>query len=72
MNICQSLGKRIKFLRQQKGWSQMELSLNSEINKNYISDIERGSRNPTLYILEKLAKTFEITLEELFSGVEDL
>lgn len=66
------LGMRIKFLRKQKKWSQEDLALNADINKNYISDLENGRRNPSLIILEKLAVALEISLEELFRGIETI
>ncbi|MDY2575192.1 MAG: helix-turn-helix transcriptional regulator, partial [Bacilli bacterium] len=47
MNIYVQLGKRIAFLRKKKKMSQLDLALDSGINKNYISDLERGRRNPS-------------------------
>lgn len=69
MKAVVQLGMRIKYLRKQRGWSQEELSFQSNINKNYISDLESGRRNPSLEILERLADAFGITLEELFKGI---
>lgn len=64
------LGKRINYLRKQKGWSQEDLSLESGVNKNYICDLENGRRNPSLLVLSKIAKSLKITLQELFQGIE--
>ena len=72
MTIEKQLGKRIKYLRTQKGWSQEELALESNINKNYISDLENGRRNPSLDILERISIAFNISLEELFKGIETI
>ena len=72
MKAQEQLGMRIRFLRQQRRWSQEDLALNANINKNYISDLENGRRNPSLEILERIATTFGITLAELFKGVESL
>ena len=69
MNSPLSLGKRIRYLRKQKGYSQEDLALECEINKNYLSDLERGRRNPSLLILDKVAKGLGVTLEELFKGI---
>ena len=71
MNVNKQLGMRIKYLRSLKKWSQEDLALEANINKNYLSDLERGERNPTVKILEKLSKSFGITLEELFKGIEN-
>jgi transcriptional regulator with XRE-family HTH domain len=70
MDVNKQLGMRIKYLRSLKKWSQEDLALEAGINKNYLSDLERGSRNPTVKVLDKIAKTLGITLEELFKGIE--
>ena len=70
MNVTKQLGMRVRYLRKQKGMSQLELSLDSGVNKNYISDLERGDRNPTLIVLERIANSLDVTLEELFKGIQ--
>ena len=72
MRAVEQLGMRIAYLRKQMGWSQEDLSLEANVNKNYISDLERGTRNPSLEILERIADAFGITLEVLFRGVETI
>ena len=69
MDIKVQFGMRIKYLRKLKGWSQEDLALNSDINKNYISDLERGRRNPTLVVMERIAIAFDIPLSELTKGI---
>ena len=61
---------RIKYLRSLKKWSQEDLALEAGINKNYLSDLERGSRNPTVKVMEKIANALGITISELFKGIE--
>lgn len=63
------LGKRIQYLRSNRKMSQEDLALESEINKNYLSDLERGCRNPTVKVLAKIARGLGISLSELFKGV---
>ncbi len=70
MNISTQLGMRIRYLRKKKGLSQEDLALDSGVNKNYLSDLERGMRNPTINVLEKIANTLEVTLSELFMGIQ--
>ena len=70
MNILQQLGMRIRYLRQLKRMSQLDLAFECEINKNYLSDLERGMRNPSLLILEKIARGLNIDLETLFKGIQ--
>ena len=70
MNINVQLGMRIRYLRKLKGMSQEDLALESGINKNYLSDLERGARNPTIVVIEKIASALEIDLATLFMGIQ--
>lgn len=72
MTINKQLGARIRYLRQQKGLSIEDLSLEAEINRNYLGDLERGMRNPTLIILNKIAKALDIDLTTLFEGIKEM
>ncbi|MCQ2815390.1 MAG: helix-turn-helix domain-containing protein [Bacilli bacterium] len=69
MTIYKQFGMRVKYLRTQKGMSQEDLALEAGINKNYLSDIERGARNPTLKIMQQIADALNINLEVLFKGL---
>jgi len=72
MRASDQLGMRIRFLRSERGWSQEDLALEANINKNYLSDLENGRRNPSLDILERIANAFGISLSELFKGIESI
>lgn len=61
------LGQRIRTLRTLKGWTQQHLGDVAEINYKFLGEIERGSQNPSLTVLEKIAKALGIDLYELFS-----
>ena len=54
MKIQETFGLVIKELRNNKGVSQERLALDAEIDRTYIGDIEKGSRNVSLEIIEKL------------------
>lgn len=69
MKTNMQLGKKIMQLRRARGWNQEELAFRASLNRNYLSDLENGRRNPSLKILEKIAFAFEISLESLFKGV---
>ena len=71
MDIYAQLGKRIIYLRKKRKMSQLQLSVESEINKNYISDLERGKRNPSLMILNRIAISLKIDMSELLKGIQD-
>jgi transcriptional regulator with XRE-family HTH domain len=56
VDIRQRLGRNVRQLREAKGWSQEDYADRAEIHRTYVSDIERGRRNPTITVVEKLAK----------------
>jgi XRE family transcriptional regulator, master regulator for biofilm formation len=59
-------GKRLKDLRRKKGYSLDMLSERTGISKSYLSLIERDIHtNPSLDILHRIARTFEVDVEEL-------
>lgn len=64
--ILINLGLRIREFRNNLEISQEELSFRSGINRNYISDIELGRRNPTVITLEKLAKGLDVEIYDFF------
>ena len=72
LSIKQRFGLAIKQRRGELGISQEELAFRSGLHRTYISDIERGSRNPSLENIEKLAKALEISISTLFAnyGIE--
>ncbi len=72
MKAQEQLGMRIKFLRKEKGWSQEDLALEANVNRNYICDLENGRRNPSLDILERISNALNISLEVLFKGIETI
>ena len=71
MDIYEQLGKRIIYLRKKRKMSQLQIAIESEINKNYISDLERGKRNPSLMILNRIAIALKIDMSELLKGIQD-
>ena len=72
MTINKQLGYRIRYLRNQKGMSIEALALEAEINRNYLGDLERGVRNPTVVVLNKIAKALDVSLSVLFEGIKEI
>ena len=65
MDIRKRLGSNLKRLRNEKGWSQEEFADRAGIHRTYVSDIERAARNPTITIVEKLAKPLRVSASAL-------
>ena len=71
MTIEKQLGMRIRFLRKQRNLSIEDLALEAGVNKNYLSDLERGMRNPSLKVLSKIATALKISISELTKAIEE-
>ncbi|WP_221795087.1 helix-turn-helix domain-containing protein [Aquisediminimonas sediminicola] len=65
MDIRLRLAANLRRLRHQKEWSQEHLAFEAGIHRTYISDLERGARNPTITIVEKLATCLQTSAGEL-------
>lgn len=70
-DILKRLGKNVRRLRDQRGVSQETFADLASINRTYVSDIERGARNPTVRVLEKIAKTLGVTPGSLLDEDEE-
>jgi len=64
------LGKAIRELRTEHGWSQEELSLRTGVHRNYIGGIERAERQPTVETVAVLAKALGVKTSELIARAE--
>lgn len=69
MDIQKKLGERIRQLREKHGWSQEDFAEKTSLHRTYVSGIERGTRNPTLTVLKKIADGFEVPLNKLVEGL---
>lgn len=66
----EAFGTRCRDLRNQTGLSQERFALMIGMDRSYYASIETGSRNVTLESIQKIASGFEISLAELFSGID--
>ena len=65
MDIRKRLGRNVRRLRGEMELSQEAFADNAGIHRTYVSDIERGVRNPTVTVLERLAKALDVTASDL-------
>jgi len=65
-SIETQFGNRIREIRLQQGLSQEELAFRCYLSKNYVSDVERGTRNVSLKSIEKFAFGLQVEMLELF------
>lgn len=69
MNIKEKIGNRIRQLRQEKHFSQEAFADLCELDRTYISSIEKGKRNVLIVNLEKIANALNINLSTLFNDL---
>lgn len=61
----EKLGRNLRRLREENGYSQLRLALESGVSLHYISDLECGRRNPSFLILTRIAKALGVGVGEL-------
>src|SRR5436309_12102753 len=63
--INENLGRRVKKLRAERGWSLEELAAASGVSRSMLSEIERERANPTLSVTYRIASAFGLTMHDL-------
>ena len=69
-DIRERFGTAVKFRREELGLTQEDLADKAGIHRTYLSDVERGGRNPSLVNIEKLARALAVSMSVLFDRVE--
>jgi transcriptional regulator with XRE-family HTH domain len=65
MSPIRRLAMRLKELRRKREWSQEELAAKAGISRTYLARLETERQDPTLGVLEKLAKALKVKVAEL-------
>lgn len=65
MDIHARLAKNLRRLRVEKGLSQEAFAFEVNIHRTYISDLERGRRNPSIEIIERIALAMSVPSGDL-------
>ena len=66
MDVKLKFGLKIKELRKLKGISQEKLANSAEIDRTYLPTIEKGERNVSIVVIEKLANALGVKIKDLF------
>ncbi len=56
----------VRRIRVKRGISQERLAFDTGIDRSYMGGLERGTENPTVDLLERIARTLDVPLVELF------
>ncbi len=60
-------GRKVRKLRLQHGWTQVDMAEKLGLDRSYLADVERGNRNISILNLDVIAKGFGLSLSRLFS-----
>jgi transcriptional regulator with XRE-family HTH domain len=60
MDVRRRVGLNLRRLREEQGFSQETFADHCGLHRTYISGIERGVRNPTIVILDRIAKALRV------------
>jgi len=67
-DICITVGKRIRILRLERGWTQQILADHAELTREHLSELESGKKEIGLRALDRIAKALEVLPAKLFDA----
>jgi len=70
-NISEKFGQVMRLAREDQGTSQEKLAELAEIDRTYVSMIERGKRHPTLEVANRIAQALNVRLSEMIKWAEE-
>jgi putative transcriptional regulator len=65
------MDNRLKVLRAERNWSQAELALRLDVSRQAVNAIETGKHDPSLQLVFRIARLFELPIEEIFNDGQD-
>lgn len=69
-DIRERFGLVVRTRREELGLIQEDLAEAAGIHRTYLSDVERGARNPSLVVIERFAHALKLPLGELFGRID--
>ena len=69
MDVVQLLGENVRHYRKLNGMTQEQLALEAGMERSYLSDLERGTRNPSVVALGRLADALNIEPNKLLEAI---
>ena len=68
-DICVRIGRRIRLLRTERGWTQAMLADHAELTREHLSELENGNKEIGARALERIAASLDKSLSEFLSGI---
>ena len=69
MELVRLLGQNVKRERLRQGLTQDVLAVETGMRRSYLSDVERGVRNPSVHALGRLAMALKVEMQELWKPI---
>ncbi len=69
MDAKLQVGRNIQRIRKEQGHSQEGLAFKCGLHRTYISGVERGVRNPTVVVLDRIARALKVPAATLVEGL---
>ena len=66
-DLQRNLGRNLRAWRKARGWTQEVLAEELDVHRTYVCGIERGRRNPSLTMLERMAQRLRVSVSELLA-----
>lgn len=66
MSIKSRVSRNIQRIRREKDLSQEEVAHRADIHQTYLSGVETGKRNPSILVVERIAKALGVDVSEIF------
>ncbi len=61
---------RLKVLRAERNWSQAELAVHLDVSRQAVNAIETGKHDPSLPLVFRISRLFNMPIEEIFDDGE--
>ena len=68
MSIQSRVSKNVQRIRREKGLSQEEVAHRANVHQTYLSGVETGKRNPSILVVDRIAKALGVDVSEIFKA----
>lgn len=65
VKTLEQIGRKLREIRERKGFSQEEVAKSAGYSTNYYAGIERGEENPTVSVIENICRALKIKLSSI-------
>nr|WP_282130073.1 helix-turn-helix transcriptional regulator [Roseobacter litoralis] len=66
MSVQSRVSKNIQRIRREKELSQEDVAHRANIHQTYLSGVETGKRNPSILVVERIARALNVDVSEIF------